>query len=305
MSNKMEYRVQNTEYRPIYWLVLLICLLITSCSSEAVWEKEGVEVTMKINSVSAGFADCSFSTNKDAYYLIAICEPWEDFNPMYNSKQFMQLALDSAYAEYLQWRNDLLKGGEFNVAPFSSHSLQYGSLNHFFTGLLPGMDYWVYAFPVNPETMQPIGKLVLENITTTKESIYDVHFEYRVKGEWDYVYPVDSTGAIYPRFPYIATTRDSAELGMNEEDAVLYFIRWCLDRFVTPDSANVLYGVQAVKNDGIHSYTSFKENHTYYTIICGYDGSFKQTTVYKFQWKPDCNYYFVDTDSANIANNYR
>ncbi len=298
----------NTTYRRIVRLALsavTICLLASGCNPEATWETEDVEVTMTVNTVSAGFVECSFTPNKDAYYLISIVEPWENFNPVYNSKQFMQLALDSAYAEYLLWRNDLLRNSEFNVAPFSSHSLQYGAVDHFFTGLLPGEDYWVFAFPVNPETMQPIGKLVLENVTTPDTSIFDVHFEYRVKGEWDYVYPVDSAGAIYTRFPYIATTRDSADLGLEEDDAILYFVGWCLERFLIPDSANVMYGVQAVKNDGINSYTSFKEDHTYYTIISGYDGSFKQTTVYKFKWKKDCNYFFVDTDSANIANNYR
>ncbi len=289
--------------------LLCLCpmvLALYSCSSEAKWETEGVEVKMEIKNVSAGFIECNFSTNKDAYYLIAVCKPWEDYNPVYNSKQFMQLALDSAYAEYLFWRNDLLRAKEFNVAPFSSHSLQYGDLNHFFTGLLPDEDYWVFAFPVDPVAMKPAGPLNLVNIKTLEDSKMDIHFEYRIKGKWDYIYPVDSTGKIYEHFPYIATTRDSLTLEQDSivsiSQVLLYFVLWSMERFLEPAKADAKYGVYAVKNDGIQSAEAFKEGHTYYTAISGFDGSFRQTTVYRFVWTGDsCEYYFHDTDSANLT----
>ena len=142
---------------------------------------------MSIKTVSAGFIECDFSTNVEAYYLIACVEAVEGENPLDHAKQFMTLALDSANVEYLTWRNKLLKEGEFNIAPFASHSLQYGPVTHFFTGLLPESDYWVYAFVVNPQTLQPAGKLYFERVTTLDESIMDVHFEYRIKGRWDYI----------------------------------------------------------------------------------------------------------------------
>lgn len=289
--------------------LLCLCpmvLALYSCSSEAKWETEDVEVKMEIKNVSAGFIECNFSTNKDAYYLIAVCKPWEDYNPVYNSKQFMQLALDSAYAEYLFWRNDLLRAKEFNVAPFSSHSLQYGNLNHFFTGLLPDEDYWVFAFPVDPVAMKPAGPLNLVNVKTLEDSKMDIHFEYRIKGKWDYIYPVDSTGKIYEHFPYITTTRDSTTLAEDSiftpGEVLLYFVLWSMERFLEPAKADAKYGVYAVKNDGIQSAEAFKEGHTYYTAISGFDGSFRQTTVYRFVWTGDsCEYYFHDTDSANLT----
>lgn len=291
------------------WLLFLslIISILCSCSSEAKWEKEGVEVKMSIKNVSAGFVECDFSTNKDAYYLIAICEPWEDYNPVYNSKQFMQLALDSAYAQYLFWRNGLLRAKEFNVAPFSSHSLQYGAVNHFFTGLLPETDYWVFSFPVDPVEMKPVGPLNLVPIKTLGDSKMDIHFEYRIKGKWDYIYPVDSTGKIYEHFPYITTTRDSTTLAEDSiftpGEVLLYYVLWSLERFSKPENADVKYGVYAAKNDGLQSAEVFQEGHTYYTAISGYDGSFRQTTVYRFVWTGDsCQYYFRDTDSANITN---
>ena len=159
-NERTKMKGRRREIKGIIFLAIIIFQIsLVSCSPEAPWETEGVEVRMQQKTVSAGFVEYDFSTNKDAYYLIAICEPWEDYNPVANPKQFMQLALDSAYAEYLLWRNDLLRAKEFNVAPFASHSLQYGQITHFFTGLIPDHDYWVYAFPVNPETMQPVGKL--------------------------------------------------------------------------------------------------------------------------------------------------
>lgn len=285
--------------------IVFIALCAISCNPEARWETKDVTLSMTINTVSAGFIECTFSTNKDAYYLISIVEPYEDYNPVANQKQFMQLALDSAYADYLKWRNHLWVEKEFNVAPFSSHSLQYGTTRHFFTGLLPDEDYWVFAFVVDPVTMKPAGTLILENVKTTKESIMDVHVDYRVKGAWDYIYPMDSTGKIQNRFPYIATTRDSLKLAKDsiygDIGAAAYFVFWTLERFMTPDSAKVVYGVHAVENDGYQSSETFMEGHTYYTAISGYDGSFKQTTVYKFKWTgKDCDLYFLGTDSTNI-----
>ena len=326
-------RVKTKWFMRFILVLIPYSLLLTpSCSPEAKWTTDDVDINMEIATVSAGFVECNFSTNKEAYYLIACVEAKPDENPVDHPKQFMTLALDSANVEYLAWRNTLLKQGEFNIAPFASHALQYGSVNHFFTGLWPGQEYWIYAFVVNPKTLQPSGKLYLETVKTTEESIMDIHFEYRIKGKWDYIYPVDEKGTICSRFPYIATTRDSSKLSLESfsdlSDSVrtyivdsliselpvlvddltgdllayIYLYSWTLDRFAYPDSANVLYGVKAVENDGWSSNEEFTEGQTYYTLISGYDGSFKQTTIYKFKWSGDsCNLYFHDTDSANIV----
>ena len=294
--------------------ILVFCplslLLTPSCNPEAKWETEDVTINMNVTTVSAGFIECSFSTSKEAYYLVSIAPVEEGVDPMAHQKQFMMLALDSANVEYLKWRNELLNQGEFNVAPFASHALQYGAVDYFYTGLLPNRDYWIYAFVVNPETMEPAGKLYLQQITTTKLSVMDIHFAYRIKGRWDYIYPMDTLGKIYNAFPYIATTRDSITLTedslFSQEGAVLYFYFWCMERFTEPEKANVLYGVHAVENDGYQSSENWQEGHTYYTAICGFDGGFQQMTIYKFIWSGDsCNYYFRDTDPANIVDLYR
>ncbi|MBQ7209782.1 MAG: hypothetical protein IJS05_02660 [Paludibacteraceae bacterium] len=297
-----------------YFYILLTVFLCAGCKPEANWETDDIQINMTIDKVSAGYVECSFSTNKDAYYMISIVEADDSFNPHTYQKQFMTLALDSANLKYMEWRNSLLRQGEFNIAPFASHSLQYGSVKHFFTGLMPGEKYWVFAFAVNPETLQPLSKLYLEEITTSLESTVDVHFEYRIKGLWDYIYPVDSNGNILSNFPYIATTRDSLWLDYSTDpddpddpEWVVYrtFIGWMLDMFLEAEDAIPYYGVQATENDGIGSYVEFEEGHTYYTGICGFDGLFHKATIYKFRWNGEkTEYYFFDTDSANIVNGY-
>lgn len=305
--NSIKLKVERLTVKGILSLLLLPCsLFLASCNPEAKWETEDVTINMQVTTVSAGFIECSFSTSKEAYYLVSISPVKKDYDPMTHQKQFMMLALDSANVQYLKWRNELLNQGEFNIAPFSSHALQYGAIDYFYTGLLPNQDYWIYAFVVNPETMEPAGKLYLQEITTTKESIMDIHFDYRVKGRWDYIYPVDTLGNIYSRFPYIATTVDSLKLVDSEfgtdSAAVAHFVFWAFERFTDPSKAVVYYGVHSVENDGYQSAENFQAGHIYYTAISGYDGSFRQTTVYKFTWTGEtCNLYYHDTDSANIV----
>lgn len=286
-------------------ILLLLALLSWSCDPNAYWvNDEGLKVQMTVETVSAGFVECSFSTDKEAYYLISIEKVSDDYDPLTHQKQFMMLALDSANLQYLAWRNRLLKEGEFNIAPFSSHSLKYGPTKHFFTALTPETDYWVFAFAVNPETLQPISTLTIQKVRTTAESVIDAHFEYRVKGVWDYIYPVDSKGNILANFPYIATTRDSAELEGDPKYApYTFFIDWTYMMHEEPEMAKIRYGVQVVENDGLNSYLAFEENHTYYTFISSYDGYMTDSTIYRFVWQGDStNYYFVDTDPANIIN---
>ena len=300
-------KTKNYKWTRLILFVLIpySLFLAPSCNTEAKYETKDVEVKMKIKNVSSGFIECEFETNKDAYYFIDICEPWVDFNPTTHPKQFMQLVLDSAYAEYLLWRNDLLRKKEFNVAPFASHSLQYGKTTHFFTGLTPYMDYWVYAFPVDPETMTPAGKLVMENIITPETSTVEIRFEYRVRGMWDYIYPVDTLGRINSGYPYTVLTVDSVNIASSialYDSPVPFFTEWEVELFDYPQTANIFYGVKATENDGTqpHSSCVFEEGHTYYTGITGFDGLFKHMAIYKFTWHKDCVYYFHDTDSTNL-----
>ena len=117
----------------IFHITILALLALVACNPEAKWTEDKVDITMDIETISAGFIECSFSTTKDAYYLVSIQPTTNEYNPMERQKQFMTLALDSAHLQYINWREWLLKEGEFNIAPESSHVLQYGAIDHFFT----------------------------------------------------------------------------------------------------------------------------------------------------------------------------
>ena len=286
----------------VVFLMAVIALLATSCDPQAKWTTKDVTVDIDVFTVSAGFIECSFRPSDDAYYLIA-CEPAQSgFDPMDPSKQkqFMTLALDSAEAEYLAWRYDLLKEGEFTIAPFASHCLQYGAIDHFFTSLVPNTAYWIYAFVVDPEKGEPVGKLFLKSVTTTQHSIVDVHYEYRVQGLWDYIYPLNADGKINNHFPYMASTVDSLTLAedLDHISPEEYFTDYFLTISKVDPASNIRYGVQVVKNDGMNSYVEFEEGHTYYTAIVSYDGFIGNNVIYKFTWTgEDFAATFTDEDS--------
>ena len=300
MKNK-GFRIQDSGFRTVLSLFLtLYSLLFMSCNPEASWTTKNVTITIEEKMVSAGYVECGFSTDKEAYYLVA-CEPAkEGIDPMENQKQFMNLALDSADIAYKEWRHDLWEDGEFNVAPFASHSLQYGNINKFFTNLKPGTKYWIYAFVVDPDKITPVGTLYLKTITTPDSSMVDVHFEYRVTGLWDYIYPLNPDGKINNHFPYLAATVDSLTLveyfeGVPPE---LYFTTY-FERIADYNYTDeVRYGVNVVYNDGFSSQVGFEEGHTYYTAIVSFDGFIGNNVIYRFVWTgEDFQAYFTDEDS--------
>lgn len=302
-NNILGFRIQDSGCRTFLSLFLILySLLFTGCNPEAPWVVDNVEIKMNAELVSAGFLEYSFRPSGDAYYLISCMPVNEEMDPFNHPKQFMMLALDSANTAYIQWRNSLLKEGEFNIAPFSSHCLQYGNVTHYFTNLEPSTTYWVFAFVVNPETLKPVGKLFIETVSTTAESVFDVHFDYRVRGIWDYVYPLDPDGKINSKLPYLASTVDSADLvnmwgGMSPEE---FFTDLFLTMAEIGDDDNIHYGVNVVKNDGSGKSIPFEVDHTYYTAIVSYDGFMGNNVIYRFHWTGD-NYEAYFTDEDNIV----
>lgn len=272
---------------------VLCAVFFIACNPDAQYATKDVEITITPTTVSAGFVECSFSTNTEAYYLIDCVPAQDNFNPLdpENQKPFMLLALDSANVRYLEWRHYLLNEGEFNIAPFASHCLQYGDLDHFFTNLKPGADYWIYAFAVDPEKLQPAGKLYLQKVTTSKTGVVDVRFDYFVRGYWDYIYPINNDpkrekyGEINYHYPYFAATIDSAYMtDVLQQTEVEYFND--LFRFYarTNYSEFIRFGVQVTYNDGFSSDEMFVPGTTYFTAIAGFDGAIDDYVIYKFTW---------------------
>lgn len=272
---------------------IVLCAVLAACNPNAVAYTEGVEITIDVEQVSAGFAQVRFSTNKEAFYLISIQPTREDIDPQKIAKTFMLLSLDSAYADYLYWRNKQLQQLIPFVADFPSHSLQYGNIKHFFTLLRPNTEYWVYAFVVDPITNKPAGKLFVETITTDSTSRIPVQFEYRIDGYWDYIYPKDSMGEIISTIPWVGETIDSVSIreGGWNSPGEYFFERF--KHVYHEDYERILYGIYAHENNGVSDGTSatyFKEGTTYYTAMAALDAPLKFPlprniyNIYRFTW---------------------
>lgn len=289
-------------------LLIWVCLLC-ACSVEAPYSTSSdTKIQIDVRQVSAGYAQAEFTPDRDAYYLVAIDEVVEGVDPHKIERTFMQLALDSAYMVYVNWRYAKMMSGTpvHQIAPFQSHSLQYGHTDHFVYFLKPNTDYWVYAFAVDPEANRPVSHLSLQTIHTLPKSQTVCHFRYRVKGLWDYVYPYDKTNTtILSDFPYVGATMDSVTLRRRCEESQLYFpalffadsLQRVMDQHLY--DYRILHGIYAHYNDGVGdgtSVTEFEEGKTYYTAFAGVDGALvpgmDQNAVYRFTWHEDLDTVF-------------
>ena len=283
-------------------LCSLAVIASVACDPEAQYSTKRVNVEMEVLQVRSGFCEVSFTTNKDAYYYIAMDTVRTDFDPVKNSNQFMTLALDYAYKEYINWRYELLYNGAPYIASFANHSLKYGTQDHYFKYLKPGKQYWLYCFAVDPNTNRPVSELNITTVTTKAESDIEMAFEYRIEGEWDYVYPKSIDGKkLMTDVPWVGATADSLTIrGGGYRVPGEYFDKMFTD-LVSNQSANIFYGIYAHKNDGIGdgtTNTQFQEGHTYYTAIAAFDGkrSDKSFVIHKFRWKKDLKLFFSVND---------
>ncbi|MGN0190281.1 MAG: hypothetical protein ACI39U_01365 [Candidatus Cryptobacteroides sp.] len=277
---------------------LAATVLAVACDPEADYSIKNVKVEMKVVQVRSGYCEVVFSTNKDAYYYIAMEPVRENFDPIKNSSQFMNLALDYAYKEYINWRYELLYNGAPYIASFANHSLKYGEQDHYFKYLLPDTEYWLYCFAVNPENNKSVGELNIQTVRTRAVSDIEMAFEYRIEGQWDYVYPKSTDGKkLMTDVPWVGATADS--LKIREAGSRVpgeYFDKMFSDQ-VAHQSANIFYGIYAHKNDGIGDGTTdtkFEEGHTYYTAVAAFDGarSEKSYVVHKFTWHENMKLFF-------------
>lgn len=289
-------------------LVLGCALSLYSCDIESRYFTTGVTLKMDIERTSCGFIEAKFHTSQDAYYYISVEPVREGVDPMQISSQFMTLALDYAYKEYINWRFELLYNGEEHIAPFSSHSLQYGDQDYFFTDLTADTDYWVFGFVVDPDTNTPCGELVLQTVHTDATSQIKVHFNYRINDTWDYVYPYDENESLISIIPWIGETIDSTRLRdeIQHETPGEYFAER-FEELRISDSANVFYGMYAHNNNGAGdgtSETEFIEGNTYYTAIASFDGpiimegEYKNWNIYKFKWSSGLKQKFTPADDT-------
>lgn len=297
--------------KKIITLLFVIVFIFSGCDPDSKYTTKKVNLEMDIIQVSCGFCEVQFSTDKNAYYYVAAEKVREGINPLNMSNQFMTLALDYAYKEYINWRYDLLYNGVKHIAEFSSHSLMYGNNDHFFINLEPDTDYWVYGFIVDPNTNSPAGDLVITTIHTDATSTKKVQFKYRLNGTWDYVYPLDESGQLDYFMPWVGESADSLKL--RDELKVGAPGHYFAERFNylrESGEANIFYGMYAHDNNGYGDGTSntlFEDGHTYYTAIACFDGplilegEYKNYVIYKFTWHPDIKKTFTKEDDTKGA----
>lgn len=274
----------------------LLALMLGSCSTEAKYgEKATIDIQVK--QVGAGFCEVCYIPSEVTWYYAGIIEISNGYNPAAaNKKNFMNLTLDEAYMEYIIWRHEMLSAGVPFIADFASHALSYGDLDRFELYLKPGTDYLLYCYVVNPETNKPVGNLYTKQIRTLASSELSVHYDYRIKGQWDYVYPKNEHGVIVEDVPWIGFTRDEQEVAASGLSAKEFFTQ-LYNQQLSSKEGSVFRGMYAHNNNGFGDGTSstlFQEGHTYYTAVMTFDGALSDLNLFKFTWTgPDMDLYLV------------
>ena len=131
-------------------------------------------------------------------------------------------------------------------------------------------------------------------------------FEYRVEGQWDYVYPKDITGDINSYTPWVGETIDSLTLREQgwEKPGQYFLARF--EEVYNGDYDRILYGVYTHENNGVGdgtSNTKYEVGRTYYTGMSSLDAPLtypldtNQYDIYRFTWMGDSTkLYFTPVD---------
>lgn len=301
-----------TKYIYITLASLAMCVL-TACNPEAnAVSGDHVKIEISANVVSSGYMQVTFKPNADAYYHVGLVpiDQAPDTSSLTSVKNFMQQQLDRAYADYLIWRAMLLDEGASTIAGFATHSLQYGTDEHNFTFLEPDNVYVIYAYAVDAKSNKPDGKLYLSFTRTERTSMFeDLQFEYRVRGYWDYVYPVyqitdEGAPQVLAWIPWTGASVDSAMLAESDyANPKEYFMDLFDEYALYKEKERIHFGIEARNNNYFTSGTSetiFEEGHTYYTGLSLMDGylSEKNVCIYRFRWEDEQTQFLLTAKDA-------
>jgi len=285
----------------IFVILAVAIFMLLGCKSYAPYETKNISLDVQLLDVSAGYARVKITPSKDTYYYVGMIElDSGQTSPAQDASHFMTLQLDQANIDYLNWRHDLLEKNVPYVASFVDHVLYYGTLEHTLVHLIPGRNYMLFAFVVDPITITPVGELFYKTFVTTDSSYKDIYFDYRIDDWWDFVYPVDSAGEINSYHPYMVSTvtQDSllAHFLNDTVDALHkpYCYFWLFlgaHNYILLDYGRIEYGVYSASHKDAElapDSVTFNPGTTYYTCIFSADGMVnqKQFQSYKFTWQP-------------------
>lgn len=148
------------------WAIALVGT--TACNTEARFNSRGTELTFHVHDLMGTQVTVETTLKDDeCYYYMNIISKEEYDKQNHPDKIFMSLMMDSLEVEYLEWKREYLKENVPYIASLRSHFFDYGGSTHFFVGLTPETDYYIYGFCVNPNTKEPVGKLYKQLVTTT------------------------------------------------------------------------------------------------------------------------------------------
>jgi len=279
--------------------------MLSGCKSYAPYKTKDVSLDLQLLDVSAGYARIKITPSKDTYYYVGVIElDSGQTSPVQDASHFMTLQLDQANIDYLNWRHNLLEENVPYIASFVDHVLYYGTLEHTIVHLMPGQNYMLFAFVVDPILITPVGELYYKTFVTTDSSYKDIYFDYRIDDWWDFVYPVDSIGEINSYHPYMVSTvtQDSllayfgndtvGAIGLNKP-YVYFWLKLATYNYLISeyDESIIEYGVYSASHEYAEfapDSVTFNPGTTYYTGIFSADGMVnqKQFQVYKFTWQP-------------------
>jgi len=285
--------MNNNITRNIF-AILASAVTIISCSDVAPYKTEGVQIDMNILQLSAGFCQVEFVPSDDAWMFLDMVEAQPDLDPYKFSSQMMNLSIDYAYKEYINWRYDYLYDGVEHVADFASHCLYYGETTYIFNRLKADTDYWLYCFVVDPESDKPTGDLFLQTVHTAAQSTIPVYFDYSISGRWDHVNPRLENGQIAYNIPWVGETVDSLVVRSQGWPAVGHYFITKFKDIEENGTGTIFYGSYSHNNDGVGdgtSETNLIPGHTYYTGLASLDGMTNGIptyyNIYKFTWTGD------------------
>lgn len=286
------------------FLTLAVAMVFCACNPESIsYSGQKVKIDIDVTEASCAFIDVTFTPDKPAFYLSDIIEAVDGIDLDKVAPRFMNLALDSAYVEYVGWRHSYLMEDTEHIADFTSHSLNYGKVNITKNFLKADTKYWVFAFVVDNESNKANGRLFWKEVTTLKESKFsDTRYAYRVRGDWDYVYPYEpkktiidpETGkitlkdsALVKNVAWAGISADSLDLRKRAyEDPGAYFRE--VYNGLNNKSSIIHKGVYAHWNNGVgdgSTSTEFIQGHTYYTAMATLDGDEEASfDIYKFTY---------------------
>ena len=150
----------------LFTIILALAALASCRQIEPEYTVEPTALKISLTELTSKYATVSIiPQNSAAYYYYTVL--YKDFYDEYalSDDHIIQICLDIAYNEYIDWRYDYLLQDEKYIASFQSHSLFLGEVSDFYANLGQGESYIILAFCVNPNTKEPMGLLWKKEFT--------------------------------------------------------------------------------------------------------------------------------------------